>query len=52
VGRLWGSWLGVGRIGWFDDQVVVMTVSAHGAQADSADADWLASGPVSRASSA
>jgi hypothetical protein len=45
VDRLWGSWLGVGRIGWFDDQVVVMTVSADGAQADSADADRLASGP-------
>ena len=52
-GRLWGSWLGAGSIGWFDDQVVVMTFGAGGAQVDGADdaqengadSDWLASGP-------
>jgi hypothetical protein len=44
-GRIWGSWLGVGSIGWFDDEVVVMTFGADGAQADDAAADWLASGP-------
>jgi hypothetical protein len=43
--RVWGSWLGVGSIGWFDDQVVVMTFGADGDRAGSADADWLASGP-------
>jgi hypothetical protein len=38
-------WLGVGSIGWFDDQVVVMTFGPDGAHADGADADWLGSGP-------
>jgi hypothetical protein len=44
-GHLWGSWFGIGSIGWFDDQVVVMTFGGEGARADGADADWLASGP-------
>ncbi|MHB1444227.1 MAG: hypothetical protein ACYCZV_01015 [Acidimicrobiales bacterium] len=43
--RLWGSWLGAGSIGWFDDQVVVISFSVGGAQVEGADAEWLASGP-------
>ena len=37
--------MGVCSIGWFDDQVVVMTFGPDGAHADGTDADWLASGP-------
>lgn len=38
---IWGTWLGAPGIGWYDDQVVVITYGEQGPFAQ----DWLSSGP-------